>query len=866
MSTHTTLFSLKKMTTVAAASILLSACGGGGGGGVATTTTDEVTESGGEIVASAYELPEQLEIVQSSEEDNVSNSLSRSASNSRSVSFARAFSDSGTDYDEAEQHIHTWLEALQPVELVNTILCFTGQMNAEQMVGEDPYTVLIDMGECEDEGDSADSSTQTAGQSSSASGADQSYVEAVIRSQVNSDNQVEVHAWVPEMQFGDGEDDTMLLKMKGVVTEGASDDNPFGQFTLNWEIKNPEDPDGDAVGYGEIATVETLNGFIGFTLYDYMEDEFGEMLGRASVVMRDDLSDGVALTATEFETEMMGPMEMDGERAYAVSFNEDNILIQEADSIDELPYKNGGSNSSGMCLAKDSFKEAVWGYGMYDAETGEEIEVNGGFPIRYDSDDDGDEDSYGYVGYWGLWTEDEGALGNGDTVIRDTFGQGEGESYTLVQSQGRLIKKEVITLGLTEVSGVDFYYWDAELHQGDEFVENEENFEQEENQEFAQSSEFSENQENQENQENSENEESQGGYDQWIVRYVDGAFRKVAGMRWGENGPETTELEAPITITLEDGHPLFLHSDQLGGGVQYKQGDDSVSFHKESFMTGTEAEFSSNGEMDLVCADRCVKAGLTAEEVAEWEGGFEETVESFENAYSYNFSTSGINAMTLTSDGTTVGFPSDVSEDSPNFWGIQSGPMVTAEVAAGLNSPYDVYDPELVSTYYVWETGPNDWNKTSLLVDSLGDILAFDKPMEFSYSHTEAAHREGSANTFEEVGEQTFMLHYNGPGDLHGIPFASVGGDEEFQFWYPLFNLNDGTRVGPNNEYVIKARDIERKMNEDEGGCSALVVNDPAAPVPDDVEVDLDDIGDVPEADEAPVFVGGFAPTDDEEV
>lgn len=857
MSKNTTLFTLKKMSTVAAASILLSACGGGGGG--VATTTDEVSESGGDIVASAYELPEQLEIVQSGDGDDVSSSLSRSVSASRSVGFARAFSDSGTDYDEAEQHIHTWLEALQPVELVNTILCFTGQMNAEQMVGEDPYTVLIDMGECEDEGDSADSSTQTAGQSSSASGAEQSYVEAVIRSQVNSSNQVEVHAWVPEMQFGGSEEDTMLLKMKGVVTEGASEENPFGQFTLNWEIKNPADPDGDAVGYGEIATVETLNGFIGFTLYDYMEDEFGEMLGRASVVMREDLSDGVALTATEFETDMMGPMEMDGERAYAVSFNEDNILIQEAESIAELPYKNGGSNSSGTCLAKDSFKEAVWSYGMYDAETGDEIEVNGGFPIRYDSDDDGDEDSYGYVGYWGLWTEEENALSNGDTVVRDTFGQGEGETYTLVQSQGRLIKKEVITLDLAEVSGVDFYYWDEELHQDSGPSENEENFEQQQNQEFS---------ENENSEQNFENEESQqGGYDQWIVRYEDGAFKKVAGMRWGENGPETTDLEAPVTITLEDGHPLFLHSDQLGGGVQYKQGDDSISFHKESFMTGTEEEFASNGEMSLVCADRCVKAGLTAEDVAQWEGGFEPTAETFETAYSYDFSVSGLNAMTLTSDGTAVGFPSGVSEDSPNFWGIQSGPMVTAEVAAGLSSPYDVYDPELVSTYYVWETGPNDWNKTSLLVDSVGDILAFDKPMDFSYSHTEAAHREGSANSFAEVGEQTFMLHYNGPGDLHGIPFASIGGEEdEFQFWYPLFNLNDGTRVGPNNEYVIKARDIERKMNEDMGGCSALVVNDPAAPVPTDVEVDLDDIGDVPEADEAPAFVGGLAPSDEEEV
>ncbi len=797
-----------KLLTLAISSALLTACGGGGSSTPAATTT---TTSGS--TASSYQLPEQLEIVASGESTNNSAQLNHSLNTARSMSIARAFSDSGTEYDNAEQNIHTWMEALQPVELVNTILCFTDQMNADEKIGDDAYTVLIDMDECE--AGEADSSTQSGGQSS-ASGSAKNYVEAVVKAeQDTATGNVIVHAWVPEMDVGGG--DATLLKMKGVIKSGATDTDPFGSFVLNWEMKDPANPDGAAVGYGELATVETLDGFIGFTLYDYGEhEEQGQQasyLSRGSVVMRNDQTDGVALTAVEHTGGFGG-----GNMAFAVSFNTNNVLLQQASTLNDLPFRNGGSNSSGTCLAKDDFKEAVWRYGVFDQATGAEVQLNGGFPIRYDSNNDGNEDSFGYAGYFGIWTEQEGALSSGDTVVRETHGDGgTAASYTVVKTEGRLIKKEIETLPLADAAGIDFYYWDELLGQNN-------------------------------------------NYQQWVVRYQDGSFKKVAGMQWGEQGPQQTPLDTPVAIVLQDGHPLFMHSDQLGGGVQYKNGANSLTFYKETFMNGSEDEFTS-GTLNLVCADRCVKAGLTANDLNSFDGGFEATANDFDT-YSYSISNTGSNAMTLTSGSTPVSFPDGVSEQSPNGWGIQSGPMVTQAVADTLSDPYQVYDSSLVSTFYVWETGPNDWNKSTMLKDSLNNVVSFDKPIEFTYTHSEANHRDGSATSFAEVGTQTFMLHYNGPGNLHGIPHKQVGNEQQGR-WYPLFNLNDGSLIGPNNEYVVKALDIERKMNQDTDGCGALVVNEPAAPVPSSVTVYLDELGDVPEVDAAPVFVGGEVPSDD---
>ena len=62
---------------------------------------------------------------------------------------------------------------------------------------------------------------------------------------------------------------------------------------------------------------------------------------------------------------------------------------------------------------------------------------------------------------------------------------------------------------------------------------------------------------------------------------------------------------------------------------------------------------------------------------------------------------------------------------------------------AELNCPWE--DRNAFSTYYRWETGPNAWNKLTVLVDSDNSSVKFDPPMSvqiYSQRHHEQYRQE----------------------------------------------------------------------------------------------------------------------------
>ncbi|MBA1333027.1 hypothetical protein QQ73_18840, partial [Candidatus Endoriftia persephone str. Guaymas] len=104
------------------------------------------------------------------------------------------------------------------------------------------------------------------------------------------------------------------------------------------------------------------------------------------------------------------------------------------------------------------------------------------------------------------------------------------------------------------------------------------------------------------------------------------------------------------------------------------------------------------------------------------------------------------------------------------------------------------------------------------MFDSLGVVQSFDKPIEFTYTHSDANDRSGSAvhDTTDYAG-QTFRLNYGGSGDFWGIPEESLDtdGDGNPDRWTRAFAIADGVQMGPNGtEYAIKARDVEQTFVE----------------------------------------------------
>jgi hypothetical protein len=720
------------------------------------------------------------------------------------------FDNEGTEYTKAKQRFHLWNEALQPVEMVNSILCFTNQMRAEEFINDGPYMVLADENACFAENGGEDSQ-------SSGSSNQPAYTKAIITSERENDTSpLIVSAWLPEMTGGDDEGGEQAIKFKAVISGGASDGDPFGQFTFNYGFYEDISYD-NALGGGEVKTIDVDNK-IGFTFFQD-EDDFSQS---ASVVMNSDRSEGIALTSQSYQQ---------GSAAFALAFNDNNMLLQKGQTYDELGFNN--DNQVGLCFSRSDIMETVHRYDLYSATTGEMVELNSGFSFKYDSNSDSDNDSYGHIGYWGVWTEGDQELSSGTVITLETHGNGEqaaeAETYTVVSAPGKLVKKSLETLNLSEASGINFSYWSETAHQQ--------------------------------------------GYNAWVVRYKTVAGDSVGsdgfyithGQRWGENGEEQVAVTEEL-VSLEDNEILHLYSNQLGGQVRYKQGNSNFSFFKESFMTGSEnatGELFAANSATLHCFDRCPIGELESSDLETWDGPFSTNPSTINDAIEYTISNVGSNPLTLmrSSNSEAVQYASGLSEESlqntPNAWGIQSGAMVTAAVKAGMSNTWDTDDASVVTEFYIWETGPNNWNKMSTVKDSVGDYLTFDKPIQITYLHTDAKDRTGDAGDYDN---QTFMLNYGGNGDLWGIPFVQ---DNDTGRHSSAFNLADGALLGFNDEYVVKAREIEGMMAQAEGQCSDLSIAEPEVPVPTSITGSAN-IGAMPTVTDAPKAIGGVLQSEEE--
>ncbi|MGF1747812.1 hypothetical protein [Vibrio cionasavignyae] len=713
-----------------------------------------------------------------------------------------AYDDTDTEYTLAEQRTHVWNEALEPIELVNSILCFTAQFNSVEFANQGAYLVLADESLCFDEEKSG-----ATGQSSG--GGNQTKLMKAVSTveRISDDVPLDVSVWLPDM--GKSDEGEQAIKFKAQIRDGATEANPFGDFTFNFDFFDNFAQNNQSGG-GEVKTISGLEGKIGFTLYEQGNHGGNESYKQcASVVMSDDRTHGVALTGREYSGSNGS-----GGQSFALAFNENRVLVQSTNGgFDDLPYKSGDHVTATQCLSRTELTAYVHRYDLYDSSTGEVVEINSGFPIRYDSTDNGNPDSYGFVGYWGIWTENGHQFNHGDGVIRESDNQQE--SFTIVAAPGRLIKNSVKSLALTELDGIDFQYWDDAVYQD-------------------------------------------GSFDQWVVNYSNQQFVKVAKLSWQDNGPSIVQLDTPIAISLNAYDSLHMYSEQLGGEVKYLSGEDNMTYYVQTFIDGSQngdAQIPNNGTITLTCFDNCPIGNIDAQHVAEYWGESSPFETGNDAPYSYTFSISGDNALTLVSvaSGERVAFDSAVTttmlESTPHHWGVRTGPMVLS--SQSVTDSWKMYDPQIVQEFYVWETGLNEWNRLTTVRDGNGDIVSFDRPIQFSYIHSSLNDRSGDAGDY---ASQTFMINYGGNGDLWGIPSIKNGENSHYR---AAFSINDGVLMGGSQQYVIKAREIEELMTPlSSSECSTLILQDPAVDVPTSVTGSAD-IGSMPFVEGEPAVIAG---------
>jgi hypothetical protein len=148
-----------------------------------------------------------------------------------------------------------------------------------------------------------------------------------------------------------------------------------------------------------------------------------------------------------------------------------------------------------------------------------------------------------------------------------------------------------------------------------------------------------------------------------------------------------------------------------------------------------------------------------------------------------------------------------------NQQGIRTGKLYTSDLTGVLNCPNTYCEPN--TDYYVWETGPNQWNQ-SLWLTNGANVVTLDPPQNISYT-VSASDDPTLGSTW--VGK-SIQLQFSGFGNLWGVPGHcvdpvdnSVVACSQNVRYVPEFALADGDTMSlGSTPLIIKALDEELRL------------------------------------------------------
>ncbi|MSR45750.1 MAG: hypothetical protein EXS13_01565 [Planctomycetes bacterium] len=608
-----------------------------------------------------------------------------------------------------------------------------------------------------------------------------------------------VRFWVPQGDDGDG-DSTIWAKLR--IHRGVDLESPFGRFDLNFVSLLDAAPDPDDSGmYGRLGSVDSTPGTIGFDFFENHGDVTAvppvngyARVVQATVHMAADRTSGFArVTSTQ--------------RSNFLPFGDSGPQVSEyLLAFDDAHLLRATDGGPPIAFARADFDERAWRYNLYHCsgpDAGQRVELNSGFPIRTD---DGE---YGYLGYYGIWTPSQRQFVTDDVVEQVDFGNDVATAYSLLVAPGRLSRFVRDTIDLNDLGATAFQYiqFPAGLPPTT-----------------------------------------------YQVLFTGGQFVKIAEL--DQNTREFIKLEPPVAIDTAALGFVPFYSPALGGPVFYKDGDTFVTVYVQSFVEVGDSLFSGGPRVRLEGLVQCFASDVPG---FSWDAGEIYLGDSNDpagpHAYYFDEATLTLNYDfngDLASDGIAGLASGQTVTGGPFQWGARSGPLLPSTAALG--SVAELFDqPE----FFIWECGPNSWNQHVTALDGNGSAVAFDPPLQFTYTHLQANDRNDDP-TFDG---STYLFQYEGPGQLHGIPSGEIDldGDSIPDRWYPLFTLADGVMVGPTGtEYVVKAMKIEQTLAIDAGGAPGLDLLEAAAlTLPDGSKFVTPDNGPTPVVTDPPAVIAG---------
>lgn len=652
--------------------VLNVSCFGSSSSGTSSTSTDtgstDTTVSRGDTDVAALTISNQVTLTTAQESTVAGSRSSRFLKN-----FLSALDDSeGTDYANFETNVYSYHNSQQALDMANEIMCSIDQTRYFDFVNQGPYVALVDIEKCsKDQDHSSDSDDQSSAESTEL----ERWVIDVIRTDDSSPQ--EVHAWIDASEDGNGGDIFSRIEAKLYIEEASSEENPLGIFQANFKGLDDDDT---VVMTGVLAVDENADGETTIQMNFAEANGAFSMAANAVVNPAEDSGRAYARQSFIMSGEGFGGGEGTGDGAAAsesageqmddislVAYNAQNYLTSQSFSLLDEEVES--------CLARDEFDEFAWGYALFN-ENGSKVERNAGMSLKpVGSSDEGF--NFCWAGYYGTWCPEEANVDNGSELEDD-----DGNTYTMFQGEGRLIREEKQTITLGELSGDRFHFWDQTDGQS------------------------------------------------YFVEYADGVLTKVAQEGCDQNGCQTVDI-TPTAVTLEPFQWIGLWKDGLGhlDITVSEEGTLSDSMEVPYYISTFISPDDLDETLELKCFTGCPKGGLSAEHINDGNPFLEDQWESGSDGYIYEFDPQAY-ALTYGGDDVTIDSTeaADIDEFASFSWGVMSGRMVPSSV--DVENPWEVWSQDVT---YTWETGPSDWNHYQGLRDSNGAFVVFDRPLKCEY-------------------------------------------------------------------------------------------------------------------------------------
>ena len=732
-----------------------------------------------------------------------------------------------TDYEKDKTKTYVHERASEALDQVNSILCMFDQTRYgdSTLLNSGYYTALVDESLC-GERDSAEKSDSSSSGGTSANDAT-SYTEFKIKSErTAATNPQIVSAFV---KVKGPNDMPMNIQAKFEITEGSSEFNPVGAFTMSYKgsVNGMPVP----VMKGVVRAQRDSQGRIVIKYAESMSFGGQELFGVKAALQKN--TEGG--NGSTFEKSMEEGMGGGGASQSTTHFGYNKTNFKR---------KDAASNAE-TCLSRATFETSAWRYGLYNKDTGARISVNSGFPINTQADGRG---KFGFLSFHGLFLPPgSDALGDGATVYRVERGANGPVStpYTLTVKDGKLkryVRSEVSLGSLKNIplEGMVPFFGDSSPNSIKRFQ-----WDGSQLKVVATAG------------------MSQSGPPVWTPLTPNQTITDQTTLMFGDIGIYSQALGGQGRIKLANCNPVSGGNPALGVRCSTPTADTQVIFFKESLVTPGDSTVPGT----LRCYDTCPKAGGS---------GMDKNDPSYLNdgtAHNYTF-VSGI-----LRDG---GNPATLGEaQSGQSWGFGSGPIFDPSTAnlAALACPWDAAQTcpwkawgEL-SEFFTWETGPNSWNKFTSVIDGNGNVVSLDPPLSVQYVYPTAG--TGGVNPTavdQKFAGNTFYLQYGGFGNLQGIPGkcsnpedpsdAGIDCSKPGRRWVPEFTIPAGSVAKNGNgvdAYYVKPLEVEQRMSKvGESNCSSIKVSDLSGQWPN-LATDWSDpnLGAEPEVSGAPKVIAG---------